>query len=75
MSTGTPRNFDPNQTTGTPTATLQVAINLIPPLVVIVGLFVLLALGKVQSDVALPIIAGIVGYHGGAAITNNSNAQ
>ena len=42
---------------------------LLLPLIVVIGLIVLVALGKVTADVAVPIIAGLAGVHLGANAT------
>jgi hypothetical protein len=39
---------------------------------VIVGLIVLIALGKVQADVGVPIIVALAGVHAGATINQPS---
>jgi len=50
-------------------------VGYLTPIVAIVGLFVLIAINKLDPNVGIPIIAGITGYHGGAAIngTNTTN--
>lgn len=44
-------------------------------LVALVGLIVLIAMGKLTADVGLPVITAIAGVHVGAGISNNSNTQ
>ena len=48
---------------------------LLIPVVVIVGLIVLVALKKVDANVAVPIIIGLAGVHTGASITNNATSN
>ena len=43
---------------------------LLLPLIVTIGLFVLIGLGKVDAAVALPIIVGLTGVHIGANISS-----
>lgn len=52
-----------------------VIIGLLIPLVTVVGLFVLIGLGKLSADVGVPIIAGIAGVHGGAVVANSSTTR
>lgn len=73
MSTGQPRNFDPNTNQTGGTTTLQAILAYLLPVIALVGVFVCLILGKVQADVAIPLITAIVGVHIGAAITSSSN--
>ena len=53
----------------------NLATVLVIPLVVVVGLFVLIALGKLDASVGVPIIATIGGVHGGAVIANSSSSK
>lgn len=48
--------------------------SLLVPLVVIVGLIVLVALGKLNATVAVPVIVGLAGVHLGANLPNNTVA-
>ena len=49
--------------------------NQLVTVVALVGLIVLVAMGKVDSNVALPIIVGLTGVHVGANLqSSNANA-
>lgn len=72
MSTGQPSNFKSTQTTSGPGAFVQATAGYVTSILAIVGLFVLIAIGKLDANVGIPLVAAIVGVHGGAAITNNS---
>lgn len=52
------------------TSTLAVIGGYVLPVLTLIGLFACIITKTVQSDVALPLIAGIVGVHGGAVVTN-----
>lgn len=73
MSTGTPRNFTPDQPPTTSTVSVQTILGYITPILALIGLFVLMGVGKLDTNVGIPLVAAIVGVHGGAAITNQSN--
>lgn len=63
----------PKDTTTSGPSTRQLVANYLLPVVVVVGLLILIAIGKVSSATGLPLVAAIVGVHGGAAITNNAS--
>lgn len=50
----------------------NLAQTLLIPIVAIIGIIVLIALGKVTSGVGIPIIAALAGAHLGASITKGT---
>ena len=46
--------------------------NLLVPLVTIVGFIVLMAMGKIDTAVAVPIISGLAGVHIGANVSQTT---
>lgn len=64
----------PAKPSGSSTTLTTVLSLYLLPVIVVVGLFVLIALGKVDSATGVPLIAGIVGVHGGAAVANTSTS-
>lgn len=73
MSINPAPTVTPKDTTTSGPSTRQLVANYLLPLVVVVGLLILIAIGKVSSATGLPLVAAIVGVHGGAAITNNAS--
>lgn len=61
----------PPATTTTPVWANLVGLYLVP-LITVIGMIVLLAIGKIDSQTAVPIIALIAGVHAGAALTPSS---
>lgn len=47
--------------------------SLLVPVIVVVGLIVLVALGKVSAAVAVPVITGLAGVHLGANLPTTSS--
>lgn len=75
MSTGSPRNINPNDGQARGTNLPQLVMGYITPIIALIGLFVLMGLKVLDTNVGIPLVAGIVGVHGGAAITNTTSSQ
>lgn len=73
MSTGSPqRDNAQGNTQGTTSTIAQVATYAIS-ILALIGLFVGLYIGKVDTQTALPLVSAIVFGHGGAAIANQTS--
>lgn len=70
MST-VPPNFTPTTTTPTtPTSPATIIGGYVVPVIVIIGIFVLIAMNKLNAETGIAVISVIAGVHGGAAVTN-----
>lgn len=70
MSVGTPAAVAPPASTTKTGTSLSTIVGLFVPGVTIIGLIVLLALGKIDQAAALGLIGALAGLHGGVAVAN-----
>lgn len=72
MSTSSSSFTNPQANPNPTSTTAGIIGTYLLPALTLIGIFVLIALNKVASDVALPIIVAITGVHVGATVTNNA---
>lgn len=70
MSTGTPPNFTPTQPPAATTSTATLIGAYVVPIIVIIGVFVLIALNKLNAETGITLVSVIAGVHGGATVAN-----